>query len=168
MKLRTLHALLQTIVEDHESDLTYFNGIETDFNTGNNAQLPVLAVLAIDNLVVQSAAGRPQQNWTISGFIGDSLPMDRTTDAVQASRERTNEIMHDITFRLEDYGDEKTFTSNDLTEKLSFTFLSGLSMTTFTDEKEYNATGWIFTVTLQESVDADYCCVENRFESGAL
>lgn len=168
MKLRTLHALLKTIVEDHKSDLTYFQGLETDFNAANEAKMPVFAVVSIENLLVQSNPGRPQQNWIISGFLADSLPVDRSVDAVETSKERTNEILKDIAFRLEDFGDEKDFTAEDLTERLDFNFLAGFSMIPFTDEKDFNATGWVFTVTLQESVDLDFCCVETRFESGPL
>ncbi len=160
MTLETLQFILKEIVEDHDAGLTFFNGLETDFDAKALKTFPSVIIVSITHNGNFGNSSQPSQTFTINGFSADSYPVDRAPELYNQILARSYGFMRDIELRMVQYGD-KSLTRNG--EVLDFTMPVPANMIDYKDEKEYNAAGHLFTITLTDNLRIEECCVDDRF-----
>jgi len=161
MTLETLQVILKEIVEDHKSELTFFDGLETDFDAKALKTFPSIVIVSINPNGIFTDSSQPNQQYIINGFTADSYPIDRDPELYNQILARSYIYLRDIKLRLIKYGEGLTRNS----EKLDFTLVAPVPDQDYKDEKEYNAAGHLFTITIQDNLRISECIIDNKFNT---
>jgi hypothetical protein len=163
MRYQALQQAIKVIVESHEAGISYFTGLEEDWDTDSSENYPAVIfiptpfVLDLDNDTDQA-----NRTWKIHIEVHEQFH-DQTVDAKNAALDRTSEYLKDIILEFVfTYGDSKDVTFNNLTETLDFTVTTPVPMEPFINLGD-NKTGWLVDFEIKEALKEDLCGLPDIF-----
>lgn len=169
MKLSTLNSLLEFVVTDHKSGISFFNGLMKDSDPAENASYPRLVVEPFQAAITpQQGGAHATDQWNIILQYQEALSQEASFTEKRQTHERADEIMRDVIYRLMDIGmTNPTITGvNDVNgEALDYSFVGQINRLPEQDVDSNNLTVRTVIMTIQDSNKFDFCCTEDAFNT---
>lgn len=165
MRYQTLQQAIKEITESHQADITYYTGLEQDFDPANDVNYPALVFTPpAFNLNLDNETDQANKTWKLHFETMELLSTESTTAEKNEALDRTGEYLKDIVLEFWiTYGTEsKTVTVNNITEALDFVITSQPIFAPFIDLGD-NVTGWQVDLEITEQLKEDLCHLPDIF-----
>jgi len=158
MRYQTLQQAINEIVSAHKADLTFFTGLESDFDPANNVHYPAIVFTPPAFTMPFPDGTVGMDTWTLHIESQEQLSDSSTTAQKQEALDRTREYLRDIVLEfVYNYGYEnKAVSYGNITENLDFVVTEVAAFSPFIDIND-GITGWQVDLTIQEG-DYDTLC----------
>ena len=165
MRYQTLIQAVQDIAESHAADLTFFNGLESDFDPASGTDYPALVMTPSPALLeLGNEPAQASKTWKIHLEVYEQISDTASVTDKNEALDRTHEYLKDVILQLFfEYGYEnKEVTVNNVTETLDFTITVNPELIPFIGEGD-NLTGWYADFEIKEGLYEDLCHLPDIF-----
>lgn len=165
MRYQSLQEAIREITESHVSDLQFYSGLKSGFDTANNVNFPAIVFVPPSfDMPIDNEAAQAHKVWKIHLEAWELLSTESTDQEKEEAFDRTCEYLKDVVLQFWTvYGyPSKTVTVGNVTDTLDFTISSVPSFVGFQDEQD-NITGWMVDFEITEGLEDDVCHLPSVF-----